>query len=106
MLSRFVLYVLLLALLTSLGDGPFVDEVIAAETQQEQALSPQGVRDDAARGSSVVLVYATLMNACGLGSHPANCPVAVHHGVPRYAAPLYASPPPALPQHPPRATFL
>lgn len=106
-LRRVMLYLLLIALFTGLGDGPFVDEVIAAEhRQQELMLQAQAShRREPAQGASVMLVYATLMNAGGVASQSVHARAPLHHALPGYRAPVYASPQLSVPQEPPRRVF-
>lgn len=91
-LVRFTLYVLLLALFVSLGDGPFLDEIMAEESQQQQqvAAAASGEQSPTAP-ASCMSVYHTLLNFLETEPAPLFCSVTAHHGQISFAPQVFAS---------------
>lgn len=96
-LVRLTLYVLLCALFVSLGDGPFLDEVLAEQSQQQQIVADSSTGSSDAVPASRVQIYHTLMNFVGAGESPSftSTPVRfdeipfVHHALTfQFVAPL------------------
>lgn len=99
---RLIIYALLLALCCSLGDGPFVDEVIADEQQDQQVQVVQAPQSGTSQQGSLVLVYATLMHAAI--SDPASVPAwrTVAQRLPAFRSRAYSPPQLSPPDRPPR----
>lgn len=99
---RLTIYVLLLALFCSLGDGPFVDEVMADEHSDQTVQVVQADGADSSRHDSLLIVYATLMNAAY--NEQSTMPAArkTSQRVPTYRAAHYSPPKPSSPDKPPR----
>lgn len=99
---RLIIYALLLALCCSLGDGPFVDEVIADEQQDQQLQAVQAPPSDTAQQGALVLVYATLMHAAVGDPAPAPAWRTVAQGLPAFRSRAYSPPQLSPPDRPPR----
>lgn len=98
-LFRLTVYVLLCALLVSLGDGPFVDEIIAekGEQNQQQLIANASSDQSTVATASCLCVYQTLLNFVGGGHNLAiETSTARHSQIPiarttfasRFVAPL------------------
>ena len=64
-LVRVTLYVLLCALLLSLGDGPFLDEILVEESQQQQFVADGSNEVASTSQASCMSVYHTMLNFIG-----------------------------------------
>lgn len=98
---RLIVYLILVALFCGLCDGPFVDEVLADQAQQQMAQDGQA---DASKQQALVIVYATLMNAVDVSSSSPARLVATAQELPDYEQLRYAPPALCPPHKPPRST--
>ena len=103
---RNVLYVLLFALVCSLGDGPFLDELESMTDGQGQVqLAAQHPRANADQPAALVVLYASLMSTADV---PASCWAARHRitePLPAYTPRAYDDPALSPPARPPRRTL-
>lgn len=99
---RLTIYVLLLALFCSLGDGPFVDEVMADEHPDQAVQVVQADRADSSSQDSLLIVYATLMNVAFNEQNALPAARKTSQRVPTYRASRYSPPKLSPPDKPPR----
>ncbi len=103
---RKILYVLLFAVVCSLGDGPFLDEFESmAEGQRQVQLAAQRDRANADQPGALIVVYATLMSAADVTSFPSVVRGYATQTLPIYTPHAYDGPALARPARPPRRSL-
>ena len=88
---RLTLYVLLCALFLSLGDGPFLDEILVEETQQQQFIA-DGSNDLSTNApASCMSVYHTMLNFLRGEDRPSFAAAPAHRSQISFARRAFAS---------------
>lgn len=81
-----MIWALLVALILALGDGPFLDEVMAEDTPSNQVQVTPHSANESHSGSAMggLVTYLTLLSAAGPVRYDASVVGPVHHPVPPF----------------------